>query len=159
MNARLSNEFHELYRHLVLVAAWQETCWRQFIKVGDGIKPIRSKRGAVGLMQVVPRVWRGFYDTNGLTFDIFYNARAGSEILLHYLENYAIAKGEHQVTGKIDNLARATYAAYNGGPTQLTRYRTQSTSRKVRAIDQAFYKKFRLTEKGNELAVADCYSG
>ena len=85
--------------------------------------------------------------------------KPSAQILLHYLENYAIAKGEHQVTGKIDSLARATYAAYNGGPRQLKRYRTKSASRTVRAIDQAFYNKFRRTKKGNELAVADCYSG
>ncbi len=157
--ASLSREFHDLYRHLVLAAAWQESCWRHFIKVGDGIKPIRSRRGAVGLMQVMPRVWRGFYDSEGLTFDIFYNARAGSEILLHYLENYAIAKGEHRVTGLTDNLARATYSAYNGGPRKLTRYRAKSASRSVRAIDQAFYKKFRVTKNGDELAVLGCYTG
>ena len=48
---------------------------------------------------------------------------AGSEILIHYLRDYAIAKGEHTATGEIDNLARATYAVYNGGPGHLRRYR------------------------------------
>ncbi len=155
----LSREFHDLYRHLVLAVAWQETCWRQFVKVGNGIRPIRSERGAVGLMQVVPAVWRGFYDVKGLTFDIFYNARAGGEILFHYLKNHAIAKREHQATGKVDDLARAAYAAYNGGPRHLRRYRQKSTPHRLRAIDQAFYRKFRLTKKGEELAVAQCYAG
>ncbi len=47
--------------------------------------------------------------------------KPSAQILLHYLENYAIAKGEHQLTGKIDRLARAPYAAYNDGPRQWKR--------------------------------------
>ncbi len=156
--SQLSREFHALYRDLLLAVAWQETCWRQFVKVDGGIKPIRSARGAVGLMQVVPAVWRGFYDVNGLTFDIFYNARAGGEILFYYLNKHAIAKQEHRVTGNVDDLARAAYAAYNGGPGHLRRYRQKSTPSGLRAIDQAFYRKYRLTKKGEELAVAQCYA-
>lgn len=152
----LQAEFHQLYRWLVLATAWKESCWRQFVRVGGTIKPMKSGAGAVGIMQVLPRVWRGFYQPDGLQRDIAYNARAGSEILLHYLRDYAIKKGEHTATGSVDNLARATYAVYNGGPGHLRRYRTGS-KRSLRAIDESFWKKYRAVKAGNELAVAECF--
>src|SRR5262249_31253643 len=107
--------YQRIYRNMVLATAWQESCWRQFIKVGTTIRPILSAVGAIGPMQVNQHVWRGFYDRQGLARDVAYNARAGSEILDHYLIDYALTKGEHK-TGSVDNVARATYAAYNGGP-------------------------------------------
>ncbi len=153
----LDERFHELYRWLTLATAWQETCWRQFVQVKGQIQPIKSKVGSVGLMQVNEHVWRGFYDLEGLHQDIGYNARAGGEILLHYLRDYAIAKREHLATGNTDNLARATYAAYNGGPSQLRRYRRSSTSRALRKIDDLFWQKYRQVKAGEELGVRKCY--
>ena len=153
----LKPEFHQLYRWLVLATAWKESCWRQFVNVNGRIRPMLSSAGAVGIMQVLPRVWRGFYDVGGLQQDIAYNARAGSEILIHYLRDYAVAKGEHTITGSIDNLARSTYAMYNGGPGQVRRYRTGRIKRSLRAIDEAFWDKFRKVKAGNELGVAECF--
>ena len=153
----LDERFHKLFGWLMLATAWKESCWRQFVRVGDRLKPIRSPVGAVGIMQVNPRVWRGFYDVKGLSQDIGYNAMAGSEILLHYLRDYAIAKGEHTVTGEVDNLARATYAAYNGGPGHLTRYRKRKGNRSLRKIDESFWEKYRKIKSGQTLAVAECF--
>jgi hypothetical protein len=147
----------DVYRWLVLSTAWKESCWRQFVRVGGSIKPMLSPVGAVGIMQVLPRVWRGFYDVKGLHRDIAYNAMAGAEILLHYLRDYAIARGEHTATGQVDNLARATYAVYNGGPGHLRRYRKDKVSRSLRKIDQSFWEKYLKVKKGNELAVAECF--
>lgn len=156
--SKLEADLHELFRVLVLATAWQETCWRQYRRVNDRIVPMRSPAGAVGLMQVVPTVWRGFYEPQGLTGDIAYNATAGSEILMHYLTHYAIARGEHQQPGGRDNLAWATYAAYNGGPRHLRRYRSADTQGTLRHIDLAFQDKFRAIREGNELAVRACYT-
>jgi hypothetical protein len=152
----LDAEFHPLYGWLVLATAWKESCWRQYIRVGDTLKPMRSPVGALGIMQVNPRVWRGFYDVKGLSQDIAYNARAGAEILLHYLRDYAIAKGEHTKTGSVDNLARATYATYNGGPGHLTRYRRKSR-KGLGQIDESFWDKYRKIKAGQIMAVAECY--
>lgn len=159
VDSSLDPELHDMYRVLVLATAWQETCWRQYTRVDDRIVPVRSPAGAVGLMQVVPNVWRGFYDPSGLTGDIAYNAIAGSEILLHYLVDYAIARGEHEQPGGDDNLAWATYAAYNGGPGHLRRYRESDTRGKLRRIDLAFRDKFQRIRNGDELAVRTCYAG
>jgi hypothetical protein len=110
-------------------------------------------------MQVHPRVWRGFYAVDGLAWSIGYNARAGSEILLHYLRDYAIARGE-ELLGGPDALARASYAAYHGGPSHLRRYReTQPRNSALVAIDRAFYDKYRSVSVGAELRVRDCFPG
>jgi len=156
---KLDARFADLYRSLVLATAWQESCWRQYVKVKGEVKPIRSHADAVGIMQVNQHVWRGFYDVNGLQHDVGYNAEAGSEILHHYLVDYALAKGEQNQTGGIDNLPRATYALYNGGPRHMTRYRREQASASLRVIDNAFWKKFQAMRSGNTLAVAECYTG
>ncbi len=153
----LDAQFHEVYRPMVLATAWQETCWRQFKKEAGQIVPMKSSAGAVGMMQIVPQVWRGFYEKEALEHNIAYNAAAGSEILRHYLVKYAIRRGEHKTTGDTENLARATYAAYNGGPGHLSRYRKSSTPESLRKIDESFWKKYQTVKQGDELAVVQCY--
>jgi len=153
----LDNNYRDLYRSLVLATAWQESCWRQFIRKNNQIVPIRSSAGAVGMMQVMPKVWRGFYDPRSLESDIAYNAAAGSEILAHYLIKYAIARKEHEKTGNLHFLARATYSAYNGGPGQLSRYRTSTAPAAYKEIDQSFWSKYQAVSQGEELGVIACY--
>jgi hypothetical protein len=153
----LAPAWRDLYGDLQLATAWQETCWRQFVRLGGTIRPLRSSAGAVGLMQVNVRAWRGFYDPRGLQSDIAYNGRAGSEILLHYLVDLAIAKGEHERKGGRENLVRAAYAAYNGGPSHLTRYRRATTPKSLRAIDASLFRKYEAVRQGRELDVARCF--
>ncbi len=155
----LEPERRTLFRHLVLAAAWQESCWRQYIERRKRIEPLRSSAGALGLMQVSPRVWRGFYAVDGLAWSIGYNARAGSEILLHYLRDYAMARDEEALGGP-DALARSSYALYHGGPSHLRRYRQPSRWRAALvAIDRSFRDKYRAVAAGDELAVRECFAG
>lgn len=149
----------DLYRDLVLAAAWQESCWRQWVRSGGRVVPLRSRAGAVGLMQVTERVWRGFYDAEGLRGDVAYNVRAGSEILAHYLVDIALAKAGRGTPPRDDELARSTYAMYNGGPSHRERWKQPGTRASLRAIDTAFYLKFRTVRDGDDLAVARCYAG
>ena len=153
----LAPTYRKLYGDLQLATAWQETCWRQYVRSKGAIRPIRSHAGAVGLMQVNARAWRGFYDGRGLSSDIAYNARAGSEILLHYLVDLALARGEHRQTGGAENLVRAAYAAYNGGPRHLTRYRSERTAKSLRRIDESLFEKYKAVRAGRELEVARCF--
>ncbi len=155
--SRMEPEHRAIYRWALLATAWKETCWRHWIRERRAIVPIRSRSGAVGLMQVNPRVWRGFYDVRALELDVAYNGQAGAEILAHYLLDYAVRRGEHTSTGDADNLARSAYAMYNGGPSQLRRYRRASASRRVRAVDASFYEKYLETKAGRELGVARCF--
>lgn len=156
----LASDYHDVFHSIVLATAWQESCWRQFVQKKGTITYIRSAVGSSGLMQVNERVWRGVYDLRGIRWDIAYNARAGTEISLHYLQDYALARGEHQQPGGIDNLVRATYAVYNGGPGQLTRYRNERTKAALKKIDALFWEKYRLVRDGQTLrAVARCLGG
>ncbi|WP_090570122.1 hypothetical protein [Nitrosomonas sp. Nm33] len=41
------------------------------------LEPLMSRAGAIGIMQVNPNVWRGFYEIPALRNDISYNASAG----------------------------------------------------------------------------------
>ena len=58
-----------------------------------------------------------------------YNADAGTQILAQYLTRYGLR--ETGVT--TGHVARATYAAYNGGPDAYARYRTGRGPRRTRA--------------------------
>ena len=150
--SKLPEERKPLYRQIVFTAAWQESCWRQYIKRGT---PMISSTGDLGLMQVNRNTWRSLYDLKELTGDIEYNGNAGGEILLYYLSRYALRKKEDQQPG--GNLARATYSAYNGGPGQLSRYRAAKQNPALRKVDEAFWDKFQAVSSGRELEVQRCY--
>jgi len=143
------------YRQIFFAAAWQESCWRQFIKKGKSITPLASATGDVGLMQVNRNTWRGIYDLKGLGDDIEYNGNAGGEILAYYLTRYALRKNEDKQEG--GNLARATYAAYNGGPGHLTRYRSAKQNPALKKVDEAFWEKYQAVSAGREMDVQLCY--
>jgi hypothetical protein len=100
-----------------------------------------------------------FYDQQRLRWDIDYNSSAGAEVLIDYLLKYAIRKGEHQQPGGISNLARASYSAYNGGPSRLTRYRSSAASAYGQKVDTLFWEKYQQVAAGNELAVSECLGG
>jgi len=152
---KLADQYKPLYRQIVFAAAWQETCWRQFVRKGRNVTPMTSATGDLGLMQVNRHTWRGVYDLTGLGDDIAYNGNAGSEILIYYLARHAIRKGEDRQEG--GNLARGTYSAYNGGPGQLGRYRAAHVNPALRKVDEAFWEKFQIVSSGQEMEVARCY--
>jgi hypothetical protein len=153
--SKLGAEYKPIYRQIVFTAAWQESCWRQFIKKGNNVTPLASTTGDLGLMQVNRNTWRGVYDIKELGGDIQYNGNAGGEILLYYLTRFAIRKSEDKQPG--GNLARATYSAYNGGPSALGRYRTAKQNPALKKVDEAFWEKFQAVSAGKEMEVKSCY--
>jgi hypothetical protein len=153
----LDTRYREIYRVLVPATAWQESCWRQVVLEGGRVTTLRSTVGSVGIMQINENVWRGFYDVGALRNKIAYNAKAGSEILARYLIDYAIKKGEHETKGGVDNLARATYSAYNAGPGQLRRYRTAKPGSRAARVDGSFWTKYKTVKAGRERDVARCF--
>ena len=154
---KLDAKYNHLFRNAILTTAWQESCWRQFVRRGKKIVPLKSMAGSVGLMQVNQHVWRGVYEIRGLQGDIAYNGRAGCEIFLHYLMDYAIAQGEHQRPGGVDNLARSTYAIYNAGPAHISRYRSPGVKKSLKKIDALWWKKYQTVKDGREMNVVECF--
>jgi transglycosylase-like protein with SLT domain len=144
--------FADLYRHLVPATAWQESCWRQFVKRGGRITYLLSTSGDIGIMQVNRRVWRGFFDIGRLQNDIAYNAGAGAEVLAQLLTRY----GAREADQALENAARATYAAYNGGPDAFRRYRARRVPRAQQAIDHAFWEKYQAMAAGRALDFVLC---
>lgn len=155
----ITGEHARVFRKLMLAAAWQESCWRQFVVVKNKIVPLVSGSGDIGLLQINERVWRGFYSRNKLRWDINYNARAGGEILFKFMVNYALKQQEHKKAGGLSNLARASYSAYNGGPSQVNRYRSRGVPAEQKKIDAAFWAKYQQVNRGDELAVVECLGG
>lgn len=155
--SRLPQRLAKSFTPLVYATAWKESCWRQF--VGTTAKPqvLKSSIGAVGMMQINGRVWRGIYDLKRLHDEADYNVAAGTEILEHYLVDYALRRGENRRPGGDDNLIRATYAAYNGGPGQLSRYRRTDTPQWQRAIDNAFWDHYQQFKTKGWPDVTSCY--
>jgi len=157
-NARLPARLEPRFEPLVQATAWKESCWRQLTGSPENPQVLTSAVGALGMMQINGRVWRGLYDLDRLAAEVDYNVLAGIEILEHYLVDYAIRHGEHERPGGDDNLIRATYAAYNGGPSQLSRYRREDTATRLQAIDNEFWRHFRALESEGEPDVASCYA-
>jgi soluble lytic murein transglycosylase-like protein len=108
------------------------------------VVPLVSASGDVGIMQVNRRVWRGFFDLQKLAWDIVYNAGAGCEILAQLLARYAT----REAGSSPDAAARATYSAYNAGPDAYRRWRSGNVPAAERAIDEAFWTKYRAMATG-----------
>ena len=158
-SATIAQEHAHVFRILMLATAWQESCWRQYIVSKRKIVPLISGTGDIGMLQINEKVWRGFYSPAKLRWDITYNARAGSEILFKFMVNYALKRHEHKKAGGLVNLARATYSAYNGGPSQVARYRSKNVPTVHKKVDTAFWTKYKQISQGNEFAVAQCLGG
>ena len=53
-------------------------------------------------------------------------------------------------------IARSTYAAYNGGPSAYNRWRRSDGSADARYIDQSFWTKFRAVTAGQLFDILSC---
>ncbi len=157
-NDRVPDRLTSRLDPLVRATAWKESCWRQFTGSTSDPQVLRSPIGAVGMMQINGRVWRSVYDLDRLADEVDYNVNAGIEILTHYLVDYAIRRGEHEQPGGDDNLIKATYAAYNGGPSHLGRYRREDTATRLRAIDNEFWRHYTTIKSEQWPDIASCYA-
>jgi len=151
----LAPQRQQTFLALVKSTAWQESCWRQFIRINGRVRFLESDTADVGLMQVNKHVWRGFYSIPRLEWDISYNAGAGAEILMRLMS----ADTAH-VTTKDSNsgveIARSIYAAYNGGPSAYNRWRRSDESADTRYIDQSFWTKFHAVTAGQLFDILSC---
>ncbi|HUY37494.1 MAG TPA: lytic transglycosylase domain-containing protein [Candidatus Binataceae bacterium] len=156
-DSNLAPRYRATFRLLVKSAAWQESCWRQFVRVNDRVTWLESSTGDIGLMQVNKHVWRGFYSVDKLRWDVLYNAGAGTEILGEMLRTVAAKPHIDPIRDNTHALARSAYAAYNGGPDAYNRWRTPGRERRLaRAIDAAYEKKLRAVERGDQINILSC---
>lgn len=155
---RMPDRMTERLDPLVRATAWKESCWRQLAGSTSDPQVLRSPVGAVGMMQINGRVWRTVYDLDRLSDEVDYNVNAGIEILTHYMVDYAIRRGEHEQPGGDDNLIKATYAAYNGGPSHLARYRQEDTASRLRAIDNEFWRHYTTIKAEQWPDISSCYA-
>lgn len=140
----LDERFDDLFRYLVKAVAWQESCWRQFIRKGGTVTYLVSPTADVGMMQINVRIWRGFFNAEKLRWNAAYNVGAGAEILVQLLIRYGAREGK----ARLENAARASYSAYNGGPARYSRYRSARAPAALRAIDQGFWEKYQAVAAG-----------
>jgi hypothetical protein len=148
--------FEGLFRHLVQAVAWQESCWRQFVRQGGSVTYLLSPTQDVGIMQINVRVWRGFFNVEKLRWSAPYNAGAGAEILYNLLGRYGAREGRE----RLENAARATYSAYNGGPARYRRYRLGNRVPAIwRAVDRGFWEKYQLVAAGRAEGRVLCMPG
>ncbi len=158
--SKLDPSYLPLYRLMIMATAWQESCWRQFIQSDGSIKPLFSyNQSSVGVMQINERVWRGLYKTNSLRWNIEYNARAGAEILDHYLKDYALKKMDPANPLDHDTLGRAVYAMYNGGPGQFKEFLNRNKTNTLYESDKLFREKYTMSKAGEFEKVSICLVG
>jgi hypothetical protein len=152
----LQAQYGATTRRLVRSTAWQESCWRQFVRRNKRVTYLQSRTRDLGLMQVNQYVCRGFYSIPRLKWDIAYNAGAGAQILLRRLRDCARDAAGHGVGASSDDLVRSAYSAYNGGPTACNRWNSVGVPSEKALIDVSFWLKYQALEQGRQLDVLQC---
>jgi soluble lytic murein transglycosylase-like protein len=131
-----------------------ESCWRQYVMRGGKVRYLRSRSGSVGIMQVNQVVWRGFYDVQRLRWDTAYNVRAGAQILLRYMKDYAIPYAKK--SGDTNHAPRAAYAVYNAGPRAVGRFARNPPHPREQRVDEHLWTLYQGLAAGAEADLRSC---
>ncbi len=131
---------------MLRATAWQESCFRQFHIERDKVTYLLSyNQTSVGLMQINERIWRGIYDREQLRWNVRYNALAGAEILILYLNKYIHKEKPPVMLGTASGkrfLAVWLYALYNGGPSQLNKLPKRYLKKQLYQSEELFLVKY-----------------
>ncbi len=152
--SKLDSRYEEIFRYLVPSTALIESCWRQFVLQDGQITYLRSNAGSIGLMQINQNVWRGFYNLDRLRWEVGYNIKAGSQILMLYMKQYGIplaVKSNNQ-----SYAPRATYSVYNAGPSAVKRFMKKDTSPREKRVDGKFQEIYQKFEAGGRVDLSAC---
>jgi hypothetical protein len=152
--AALGAPYDAVYADLVPATALIESCWRQYVIRAGKVAYLRSAANSVGVMQVNQRVWRGFYDVQRLRWSTAYNVRAGAQILLRYLRDYAIPYAERR--GAPGDAPRAVYAVYNAGPRAVGRFNKAKPHPREKRVDDRFWTLYRGIAAGGRPDLQNC---
>ena len=151
---KLAAPHDKIYAHLVPATALIESCWRQYVQRRGKVTYLRSGAGSVGIMQINERVWRGFYDIQRLRWDAAYNARAGAQILMRYMKDYAIPYAQR--SGDLDHAPRAAYAVYNAGPRAVGRFDKSPPHPREARVDERLWTLYKGIAAGGRADLRTC---
>jgi transglycosylase-like protein with SLT domain len=152
--AGLAAPYDSIYRNMVPTTALIESCWRQYAVRAGKVSYLRSGSGSIGIMQINQIVWRGFYQLERLRWDTAYNARAGAQILMRYVKDYAIPYAEK---GGDPNLApRAAYAVYNAGPRAVGRFDKEKKHPREQRVDERLWTLYQGIAAGGQADLRSC---
>jgi hypothetical protein len=152
--ASLAAPYDNIYRNMVPTTALIESCWRQYAVRGGKVSYLRSGSGSIGIMQINQIVWRGFYQLERLRWDTAYNARAGAQILMRYVKDYAIPYAEK--SGDPNNVPRAAYAVYNAGPRAVGRFDKEKKHPREQRVDEHLWTLYQGIASGGQADLRTC---
>jgi transglycosylase-like protein with SLT domain len=152
--ASLAAPYDQIYRNMVPTTALIESCWRQYAMRGGKLSYLRSGSGSIGIMQINQIVWRGFYQLERLRWDTAYNARAGAQILMRYVKDYAIPYAEK--SGDPNHVARSAYAVYNAGPRAVGRFDKEKKHPREQRVDERLWTLYQGIAGGGQADLRSC---
>ncbi len=153
-HAGLGSPYDTIFRNMIPATAMIESCWHQYVYSAGKVSYLRSRAGSVGIMQINQHVWRGFYNVDRLKWDTAYNARAGTQILMRYMKDYAIDYADR--SGNPDHVPRATYAVYNAGPRAVGRFNKPHPPARQQRVDQRLWSLYQGIASGGQVDLGSC---
>jgi len=152
--AGLAAQYAQTYGNIVPTTALIESCWHQYVVRAGKATFLRSQSSSVGIMQVNQRVWRGFYNVERLRWDTRYNVRAGSQILMRYVKDYAIPYAERTQNPSV--VPRAAYAVYNAGPRAVGRFDKNPRHPREARVDDKLWALYKGIASGGQADLKTC---
>ena len=153
--ASLAAPYDGIYRNMVPTTALIESCWHQYAMRGGKVSYLRSGgEDGIGIMQINQIVWRGFYQLERLRWDTAYNARAGAQILMRYVKDYAIPYAEK--SGDPNQVPRAAYAVYNAGPRAVGRFDQEKKHPREQRVDEHLWTLYQGIASGGQADLRTC---
>jgi hypothetical protein len=152
--ASLAAPYDKIYRNMVPTTALIESCWRQYVVRGGKVSYLRSGSGSIGIMQINQIVWRGFYELERLRWDTAYNTKAGAQILMRYVKDYAIPYAEK--SGDPNQVPRAAYAVYNAGPRAVGRFDKPKKHPREERVDEHLWTLYQGIASGGQADLRTC---
>ena len=105
-------------------------------------------------MQINQRVWRGFYNVERLRWDTRYNIRAGAQILMRYVKDYAIPYAERTANPTV--IPRAAYAVYNAGSRAVGRFDKKPPHPREARVDEKLWTLYKGIASGGQPDLKSC---
>jgi hypothetical protein len=150
----VGSPYDKMFLNMIPTTAMIESCWHQYVSSNGKVSYLRSQAGSIGIMQINQLVWRGFYNIERLKWDTAYNARAGAQILMRYLKDYAIDYADR--SGNPDHVPRAMYAVYNAGPRAVGRFNKPHPPARQERVDQRLWTLYQGIAAGGQVDLGTC---